>query len=87
MTRLEKLLETAIKKENALTLACEAIAAEAQKRIDWTDDISCLYQPSDGFVISVDLGNNAPENIPVKYFIDTWVNHKTYTKENLMYLN
>lgn len=87
MIRLEKLLVNAHKKENALSLACDAIAAEVQKRIDWTDEISCLFQPSDGFVIMVDLGNNAPENIPVQYFIDTWADHKTYTKENLTYLN
>lgn len=83
MTRLEKLLETAAKKENALSLACDAIAVEVQKRIDWTDEIAYLFQPSDGFVIMVDLGNKAPENIPVQYFIDTWADHKTYTKENL----
>lgn len=87
MTRLEKLLETAVKKENALSLACDAIAAEIQKRIDWTDDISCQYQPSDGFVIIVDIGNSCPDNITVQYFIDTWADHKTYTKENLENLN
>lgn len=87
MTKLEKLFETARKKENALMLTCDAIAAEIQKRIDWTDDISCQFQPSDGFVIIVDLGNPAPENIPVQYFIDTWADHKTYTKENLLNLN
>lgn len=86
MTKLEKLLERAQNAENRLTSACEAIAAEVQKKIDWDSNISCQFQPSDGFVIVIDIpGDIAPLNQPLSYFIDTWKDHKTYTQEDLAY--
>lgn len=85
MTKLEQLLSRAKKAEYRLENCCNEIAAEIQKKIPW-QEISCLFQPSDGFVIMVDLGNNAPENIPVRCFIDTWADHKEYTPEDLKYL-
>lgn len=85
MTKLENLLSRAHKANIRLENCCGAIAAEVQKKISW-QEVSCLFQPSDGFVIMVDLGGYAPENIPVQCFIDTWANHKNYTPEDLKYL-
>lgn len=84
MTKLEQLVQRAQNAENKLNAACEAIAAEVQKKIEWDTNISCEYQPSDGFVIVIDDPNsNAPLNQPLSYFIDTWKDHKTYTKRDI----
>jgi len=85
MTKLEQLLNRANKAEIRLDNCCGAIAKEIQKKIPW-QEVTCNFQPSDGFVIMVDLGNYAPENIPVQCFIDTWADHKEYTPEDLEYL-
>lgn len=39
--------------------ACGKIAKEAQKHIDWNDDVSCDFYPSDGICIEID-GNVCP---------------------------
>lgn len=33
---------------------CDDIAKEAQKHIDWDDNVSCEYYPSDGICIMID---------------------------------
>lgn len=35
-------------------IACDDIAKEAQKHIDWDDKVSCEYYPSDGICIMID---------------------------------
>ena len=35
-------------------IACDDISKEAQKHIDWDDNISCEYYPSDGICIMID---------------------------------
>lgn len=35
-------------------LECSDIAKEAQKYIDWSDDVSCDYYPGDGVCIMID---------------------------------
>ena len=35
-------------------IACDDIAKEAQKHIDWDDNVSCEYYPSDGICIMID---------------------------------
>ena len=87
MTKLETLLNKAQNAELRLNSCCGEIAALVQTKIDWDHDISCEYQPSDGFVIVC----NDPEtgdtlNVPLPYFIDTWKDRKEYTFEDLMYL-
>lgn len=35
-------------------LACDDVAKEAQKHIDWDDNVSCEYYPSDGICIMIE---------------------------------
>lgn len=35
-------------------IACDDIAKEAQKHIDWDDNVSCEYYPGDGVCIMID---------------------------------
>lgn len=34
--------------------ACDKIAREAQKHIDWSDRVSCEYYPADGICIEIE---------------------------------
>ena len=36
------------------TIACDCVAKEAQKHIDWDNDVSCEYYPGDGICIMID---------------------------------
>ena len=42
--------------------ACGMIAKQAQKHIDWNDDVSCDYYPGDGICIEID-GNVCPATV------------------------
>lgn len=42
--------------------ACDKIAKEAQKHIDWDNEVSCDYYPGDGICIEID-GNVCPATI------------------------
>lgn len=35
-------------------IACDNVAKEAQKHIDWNNDVSCEYYPGDGICIMID---------------------------------
>ena len=35
-------------------LECDCVAKEAQKYIDWSDDVSCEYYPGDGICIMIE---------------------------------
>lgn len=35
-------------------IACDCVAKEAQKHIDWDNNVSCEYYPSDGICIMID---------------------------------
>lgn len=35
-------------------LACDDVAKEARKHIDWNNDVSCKYYPGDGVYIMID---------------------------------
>lgn len=35
-------------------LECDCVAKEAQKHIDWNNDVSCEYYPGDGICIMID---------------------------------
>lgn len=35
-------------------LECDCVAKEAQKHIDWNNDVSCEYYPGDGVCIMID---------------------------------
>ena len=85
MTKLETLHDRAVKTEAKLSAICGEIAAEVQKKIDWCD-VSCEYQPSDGFVIAtMEPDDTCPANTPLQYFIDTWADHKKYSATDIMY--
>ena len=34
--------------------ACDKVAKEAQKHIDWNQDVGCCYAPGDGICIEID---------------------------------
>lgn len=52
MKYIKKLIGKAIKAETELFKARSNIAIEAQEYIDWNENISCEYLPSDGLCIS-----------------------------------
>ena len=35
-------------------IACDNVAKEAQKHIDWNNDVSCEYYPGDGICIMIE---------------------------------
>lgn len=35
-------------------IACDCVAKEAQKHIDWDNNVSCEYYPGDGICIMID---------------------------------
>lgn len=83
MTKLEQLLQFAETLNNRLSSTCQEIAVMVQNKIDWDSDISCEYQPSDGFVIvfpSLDYAN-----VPVSYFIENW-KRPSFKEDEVLYL-
>lgn len=51
---LFKKIKRANSKYSEYLLACDKVAKEAQKHIDWDDNVSCEYYPSDGICIMID---------------------------------
>ena len=49
-----KFTEKAIHKYDEYRKICGIIAKEAQKHIDWDNNVSCEYIPADGLCICVD---------------------------------
>lgn len=49
----DKIRRASIKYQGYM-LDCYDIAKEAQKCIDWSDDVSCEYYPGDGLRIMID---------------------------------
>ena len=49
----DKIRRASIKYQGYM-LDCYDIAKEAQKYIDWSDDVSCEYYPGDGVCIMID---------------------------------
>lgn len=83
MGKLETLLKSAETLNTKLASKCQEIALMVQHKIDWDSDISCEYQPSDGFVIvfpSLDCAN-----VPVSYFIEH-SDRRKITKDQVEYL-
>lgn len=83
MSKLENLLKSAETLNTRLFSTCQEIAVMVQAKIDWDSDISCEYQPSDGFVIvfpSLDCAN-----IPVSYFIENW-ERTVFKEDDVQYL-
>lgn len=63
-------------------IACDDIAKEAQKHIDWNDDVSCEYYPGDGVCIMIEE-NVCPTSIffeLVEESEDGMVDEKTYMR-------
>ena len=48
------LIRRASIKYQGYMLDCYDIAKEAQKYIDWSDDVSCEYYPADGICIMIE---------------------------------
>lgn len=49
----DKIRKASIKYQGYM-LDCYDIAEEAQKHIDWSDDVSCEYYPGDGVCIMIE---------------------------------
>jgi hypothetical protein len=49
----DKIRRASIKYQGYM-LDCYDIAKEAQKYIDWSDDVSCEYYPADGICIMIE---------------------------------
>lgn len=47
-------IERASKKYVEYMGVCQIVAREAQKHIDWDDDVACMYYPADGICIEID---------------------------------
>lgn len=68
---IKKYIEKATDKYADFKRYCDAIAIEAQKHIDWIDDITCDMVPGDGLCIETDPSQTKmPMIIPVTSFFD-----------------
>ncbi len=47
-------IKKASKKHIEAELACDSVAIEAQKHIDWNKDVGCCYVPGDGVCIEIE---------------------------------
>ena len=47
-------IRKASKKYTEYMIACDCVAKEAQKHIDWDNNVSCEYYPADGICIMID---------------------------------
>ncbi|KAA5179844.1 hypothetical protein F2Z84_11360 [Bacteroides fragilis] len=50
---LKKINRAAFKYSDYIS-ACDKIAREAQKHIDWSDRVSCEYYPADGICVEIE---------------------------------
>lgn len=49
-----KKINQAVFKYSDYIAACDKIAKEAQKHIDWSDRVQCEYYPADGICIEIE---------------------------------
>ena len=47
-------IKKASKKHMEAEFACDSVAIEAQKHIDWDQEVGCCYVPGDGVCIEID---------------------------------
>lgn len=52
--RLLSKIKKARKKYSEYLSACDKVAKEAQKHIDWNDKVNCAYMPGDGLCIEIE---------------------------------
>lgn len=52
--RLLSKIKKARKKYGEYLSACDKAAQEAQKHINWNDEVSCAYMPGDGLCIEIE---------------------------------
>lgn len=50
---INKILISAYNNYDKFKRSCDLIAVEAQKHINWNNDISCYYYPGDGICIEI----------------------------------
>lgn len=68
---IKKYIEKATDKYAVFKRYCDVIAIEAQKHIDWIDDITCDMVPGDGLCIETKpLQSKIAMVIPVNSFFD-----------------
>lgn len=84
MKKIEKIFNLAsrastyrLKEENI----CSQIAMIIQEKIDFTDDIFCVYQPSDGYVIGSTSVAGGMVNIPLRKFYELFKNKEKITED------
>lgn len=76
-------IKRASSKYTEFRTACDKIAKEAQKHINWNDEVSCDYYPGDGICIEID-GNVCPATI---FFRLTEINGDGNMDENTYKMN
>lgn len=54
MSKINSLVNRAIASYTTYQARCDDIAKEAQKYIDWNDNVKCEYFPSDGLCLTID---------------------------------
>lgn len=60
---------------------CSQIAQIIQEKIDFTDDIFCIYQPSDGYVIGSANIAGGMANIPLIKFYELFKDKEKITED------
>lgn len=50
---VKRLINKALNLENNMSLVCQQIAAEAQKKAPFLKDVSCAYYQSDGLCLEI----------------------------------
>ena len=81
---LKEKIDLAITAYEEFRLNCDAISREAQKYIDFIDDISCDFYPSDGICICVDTPEyHIPLVITASTFFETVQKKGKLTYEDL----
>ena len=77
-----KYAEKAMNKYNEYRDICGIIASEAQKHIDWDDNVSCEFIPADGLCICID-STSLPYTIHVSIFFEMVKNNGMITEEDV----
>ena len=86
MINLEDNILSAIRYYDNYRRYCHRVAAEAQKYIDWNDDVNCEYYPSDGLCLNLetDRAYVCPVNSFFSYIKDNNLTSITEDKFKLL---
>lgn len=75
-----KYIDKALQKHEEYKEVCDILCKEAMKHMDWADDISCEYYPSDGLCFCVEI--DFPYVLPVSIFFSLTKDGKMISKDD-----